>query len=333
MVLIIAEVGVNHNGDLNNAKKLIDIAAEAGANVVKFQTFKSEELTTNYAPLADYQTLNSPELKNQSLLLKKLQLSEKDHFSLSDYSREKGIEFLSTAFTVQSVDLLSKIELKRWKIPSGEINNFPLLKKIANLNMPTILSTGMASLGEIEKAIDYMLNNNLDKDNLTILHCTTAYPTSFSDANLKAIKTLKDCFKISVGYSDHTLGIEASIAAVALGATVIEKHITLDRNLPGPDHKASIEPSELFELIKSIRNISLALGDGIKKITKSEILNKNVARKSIVAIKKINKGDLYTLENINLKRPGTGLPPDFLDYLLGKKANRDYKFDQQIDIN
>lgn len=332
MVLIIAEIGVNHNGDINKAKQLIEIAAQAGADVVKFQTFNSEDLTTNYAPLAEYQEQNSPELKDQSNLLKKLELTDSDHFILKNYADKFGIEFLSTAFTVESVDFLSKLGLKRWKIPSGEINNIILLEKIAELNQPTILSTGMSCLGEIETAINTLTSRNLSKDKITILHCNTAYPTPLEDVNLNVIKTLRETFGVNVGYSDHTLGIEVGTAAVALGSTVIEKHITLDRNLPGPDHKASLEPNEFRNLIKNIRNTSIALGSNIKEPTKSEKRNIKIARKSIVASKVIKIGEIFTNDNLTSKRPATGLPPNLMHLIVGKKSNRNYNIDDQIEF-
>ncbi len=333
MVLIIAEIGVNHNGCMDTAKKLIDLSVDAGADIVKFQTFKSEDLTTENAPLAEYQIKNSPELINQKTLLKKLELNHSHHILLKEYSNNAGIEFLSTGFTIQSIDLLAQLGLKRWKVPSGEINNLPLLKKIATQQQPTILSTGMSTLGEVESALNTLLDNNLKKDKITVLHCNTAYPTPMEDVNLKAMQTIKKSFGVNVGFSDHTCGIEASIAAVAMGAQIIEKHITLDKNMPGPDHKASIEPKELFDLVNSIRNIEKALGDGIKKPTKSEIKNIKVARKSIVASNFIKEGELYTKYNLGIKRPGTGIPPTMLDFILGTKSNRQYKPNEIIDLS
>ena len=333
MVLIIAEIGVNHNGCINTAKKLIDVAVKSGADVVKFQTFKADELTNSDAPLAEYQLKNSPEFINQKKLLEELELSEEDHILLKNYSQNLGIEFLSTAFTTQSIDLLVKLGMKRWKIPSGEINNIPLLKKIAIQNQPTILSTGMSTLGEIEFALKTLYDQNLPKKKITLLHCNSAYPTPMEDANLKAMNTIKESFDINVGYSDHTCGIEACIAAVALGAQIIEKHITLNKNMKGPDHKASIEPKELLNLVSSIRNIEKALGDGIKKPRNSEIKNIKVARKSIIASKFIDIGEVYTTENICIKRPGTGIPPTMYDSLLGMKSNRKYKPDEIIELN
>lgn len=333
MVLIIAEIGVNHNGCMDTAKKLIDLSVEAEADIVKFQTFKSDDLTSDLAPLAEYQLKNSPELINQKILLQKLELNNNDHILLKEYSNNAGIEFLSTGFTVQSIDYLAKLGLKRWKVPSGEINNIPLLKKIAIQQQPTILSTGMSTLGEIELALKTLYDNDLEKNKITVMHCNTAYPTPMEDVNLKAMQTIKNCFGINVGYSDHTCGIEASIAAVAMGAEVIEKHITLDKNMKGPDHKASIEPEELHELVKSIRNIEKALGDGIKRPTKSEMKNIKVARKSIVALNYIKKGEPYSEENLCIKRPGTGLPPTMLDLILGTRSNREYKPNDLIDLN
>ncbi len=333
MVLIIAEIGINHNGCMDTAKKLIDLSVEAGTDIVKFQTFKSDDLTTDIAPLAEYQLKNSPELINQKILLQKLELNNNDHILLKEYSINAGIEFLSTAFTLQSIDYLAQLGLERWKVPSGEINNIPLLKKIAMHQQPTIISTGMSTLGEIELALKTLYDNNLEKDKITVMHCNTAYPTPMEDVNLKAIQTIKNCFGINVGYSDHTCGIEASIAAVAMGAQVIEKHITLDKNMPGPDHKASINPEELHELVRSIRNVQKALGDGIKRPTSSEIKNIKVARKSLVASKYIKKGETYSEDNLTIKRPGTGLPPTILDLILGTRSNRDYKPNDLIDID
>ncbi len=333
MVLIIAEIGVNHNGCMKTAKKLIEVAVQSGADIVKFQTFKSDELTTDIAPLAEYQLKNSPEFNNQKKLLSKLELSEKNHILLKNYAEELGIEFLSTGFTIQSIDLLARIGIRRWKVPSGEINNIPLLKKIALQNQPTILSTGMCTLGEIELALKTLYESNLKKENITVLHCNSAYPTPMEDVNLKAIRTIKECFDINVGYSDHTCGIEASIAAVAIGAQIIEKHITLDKNMQGPDHKASIEPEELHNLVSAIRNIEKALGNGIKKPSNSEIKNIKVVRKSIVASNYIEKGERYTTDNLCIKRPGTGLAPTMFDFLLGMKSNRKYNPNDLIELN
>lgn len=333
MVLIIAEAGINHNGCLDTAKKLIDVAARSGADIVKFQTFKSDELTTANAPLAEYQLKNSPELINQKNLLQKLELDYEAHNLLKDYSLKAGIEFLSTAFTLESVDLLAKIGLERWKVPSGEINNIPLLRKIASKNQPTIISSGMATLGEIEFALKILSENNLEREKISVLHCNTAYPTPMEDVNLNAINTIKNSFNINVGFSDHTDGIEASIAAVAIGAKIIEKHITLDKNMTGPDHKASIEPNELDDLVNSIRNIEKALGNGIKVPSASEKVNIKVARKSIVACKLIQKGEEYTNKNLTIKRPGTGLPPTMYDLIIGTKSRRKYEPNELIEFD
>ncbi len=330
MVLIIAEAGINHNGCLDTAKQLIDMAVEAKADIIKFQTFRSEDLTTKYAPLADYQKTNSPQEISQNSMLNKVELSIEDHIFLKNYSDQKGIEFLSTAFTSESIDLLSKVDIKRWKIPSGEINNVYLLRKIAKFNQPVIVSTGMANLGEIENAIETLTSSGLNKEKITILHCTTAYPAPYEEVNLKAIKTIQKCFDVNVGYSDHTLGIEISIAAVSLGASLIEKHITLDRNMEGPDHKASIEKNELINLVKSIRNVENAIGNGIKTPTNSEKKNLNIARKSIVASRSIKKGETYSKENLTFKRPGNGIPPNIVDFIIGSKANKDYEINEQI---
>ncbi len=333
MVLIIAEAGVNHNGCLDTAKKLIDVAARSGADIVKFQTFKAEDLTTDSAPLAEYQIKNSPEFINQKTLLQKLELDLESHKLLKDYATKSGIEFLSTGFTIESIELLAKIGLKRWKVPSGEINNIPLLRRIAAQNQPTIISSGMATLGEIEFALKTLYESDLNKEKISVLHCNTAYPTPMNDVNLKAINTIKKCFDINVGFSDHTAGIEASIAAVAIGAEIIEKHITLDKKMSGPDHKASIEPDELYSLVNSVRNIEKAIGNGLKVPTKSEIKNIKVARKSIIASKYIKKGEVFTDKNLSIKRPGNGLPPTMYDLILGRKSGKYYKPNDLIELD
>ena len=333
MVLIIAEAGVNHNGCLDTAKKLIDVAARSGADIVKFQTFKAEDLTTDSAPLAEYQIKNSPEFINQKTLLQKLELDLESHKLLKDYATKSGIEFLSTGFTIESIELLAKIGLKRWKVPSGEINNIPLLRRIAAQNQPTIISSGMATLGEIEFALKTLYESDLNKEKISVLHCNTAYPTPMNDVNLKAINTIKKCFDINVGFSDHTACIEASIAAVAIGAEIIEKHITLDKKMSGPDHKASIEPDELYSLVNSVRNIEKAIGNGLKVPTKSEIKNIKVARKSIIASKYIKKGEVFTDKNLSIKRPGNGLPPTMYDLILGRKSGKYYKPNDLIELD
>ena len=289
-VFIIAEAGVNHNGDVNLAKKLIDAAVEVGSDAVKFQTFKAEQVISKFAEMAEYQKKNLGKEESQLEMVKKLELKYEDFRYLKSYCHDKGIMFLSSPFDIDSVRFLKDLGLTIFKIPSGEITNYPLLREIGSYRKEVILSTGMASLGEIESALDVLIENGTERKNITVLHCNTEYPTPFEDVNLKAMLTIKEAFKVKVGYSDHTLGIEVPIAAAALGATVIEKHFTLEKSLPGPDHKASLEPHELKSMVKAIRNIERALGNGIKKPSKSEIKNINIARKSIVTKINIKKG-------------------------------------------
>ena len=330
--LIIAEAGVNHNGDINLAKQLIVAAAEAGADVVKFQSFKAENLALENAPMAEYQERNSGRQTSQYEMLKALEISPADHEVLIEHCRTAGIEFFSTAFDIESVQLLSKLKLSRWKIPSGEITNLPYLKSIAREKKPVLLSTGMATLSDIEAAIEVFEENGLNRDQITVLHCTTEYPAPFPSVNLRAMLSIREAFKVSVGYSDHTLGIEIPIAAVALGATVIEKHFTLDQNLPGPDHRASLEPSEFKSMISAIRNIESALGDGIKKPGIEELKIRSVARKSIVAAVDIKCGDVFSEKNLTCKRPGTGISPMHWQKLIGTKATRDYAPNELIEL-
>ncbi|EMN24424.1 N-acetylneuraminate synthase [Leptospira kirschneri] len=330
--LIIAEAGVNHNGDMNIAEKLINVAFDAGVDIVKFQTFNATELASNFAKKADYQISNMQEGGTQVSMLKKLELSVQDHFRLIEICKKKNIQFLSTAFDLKSIDLLIELGLSLWKIPSGEITNYPYLKKIGELNQKIILSTGMANLGEIESALNVLINSGSSLENITILHCTTEYPAPFHEVNLYAMETLKSAFRTKVGYSDHTVGIEVAIAAVALGATVIEKHFTLDKNLPGPDHKASLEPNELKMMVSSIRNIETSMGDGIKKPSSSERKNIPIARKSIVATRNISKGEIFSESNITTKRPGDGLSPMNWDMVIGKQARRDFQIDELIEL-
>jgi N,N'-diacetyllegionaminate synthase len=329
-VFIIAEAGVNHNGEINLAKKLIDVAIEARADAVKFQTFKADEVISSFAPMAEYQKKNLGKEETQLEMVKELELSFEDFVELKKYCDEKGIMFLSTPFDIQSARFLKDLDLEIFKIPSGEITNYPLLREIGSYKKKVILSTGMADLGDIEDAIDVLLEFGTKREDITLLHCNTEYPTPMEDVNLRAIITLREAFKVNVGYSDHTLGIEIPIAAVALGATVIEKHFTLDKNLPGPDHKASLEPYELKAMVKAIRNIEKALGTGIKKPSKSEIKNINIARKSIVAKRNIKKGEIFTDENITTKRPGTGISPMKWNEVIGKRASRDFRKDEEI---
>ncbi len=332
MVLIIAEAGVNHNGSFRLAKELVDVAKNCGADVVKFQTFKSNNLVTPYTKKALYQNSNNKDNESQFDMLSKLELTFDQQIDLKNYCDEKNIEFLSTAFDLESLDLISKMNLKRLKIPSGEITNLPYLRKIGSLGKPIILSTGMSNMQEIRNAINQLQLSGTSRDDISILHCTSEYPAPFFDINLKAMSTIKKEFKVNVGYSDHTLGVEVSFAAVSLGAQIIEKHITLDKNLVGPDHKASLEPQEFRNLVEGIRNISIALGNEEKKITNSEIKNLKIVRKSIVAKKDIKKGELYTKENLTTKRPGIGICPMRWDEIIGKVSNKDYKSDDLIEF-
>ncbi|NRT73696.1 N-acetylneuraminate synthase [Clostridium beijerinckii] len=325
---IIAEAGVNHNGSIELAKQLVDIAADAKVDVVKFQTFKSENLVCKYTSKAEYQKKTTSKDESQFIMLKKLELDIESHKILMDYCRNKGIMFLSTAFDLESIELLNKLGLELFKIPSGEITNYPYLKRIGSLKKKVILSTGMSCLKEIEEAVKVLKENGTN--NITVLHCNTEYPTPMDDVNLNAMKTIKEELDVEVGYSDHTLGIEVSIAAVAMGAKVIEKHFTLDRNMEGPDHKASLEPNELKAMVKSIRNIEKALGNGVKVPSKSEIKNLNMARKSIVANKNIKKGERFTEENLACKRPGNGLSPMKWTQVVGKSAIKDFEKDEMI---
>lgn len=329
--LIIAEAGVNHNGSIEMAKQLIDAAAVAGVSYVKFQTFKAEKLVTKEAKQAEYQQRNAAD-SSQYTMLKKLELTPRQHEELVAHCKQKGVRFLSTAFDLESIEYLHSLNLGLWKIPSGEITNYPYLKKIAQYGEPVIMSTGMCSMGDVEQALNVLLKNGLTKEQISLLHCNTEYPTPMRDVNLKAMLQLRDNFGVKVGYSDHTKGIEVPIAAVALGAEVIEKHFTLDRTLPGPDHKASLEPNELKAMVDAIRNIEQALGDGQKHVSASEEKNIAIARKSIVAAKDIKRGELLTEENLTTKRPGSGISPMRWEELIGTKAIRDFKEDELIEI-
>ncbi|WP_127023277.1 N-acetylneuraminate synthase [Flagellimonas beolgyonensis] len=330
-VLIIAEAGVNHNGDIELAKALIDVAANAGADYVKFQTFNSKKLASKNALMADYQTKNTGNQRSTQFdMLRKLELSKESHYLLKEYSEVKGIQFLSTGFDLESLQFLFDFGLDLFKIPSGEITNLPYLKKIGGFGKQTILSTGMADMIEISDALNVLTASGTKKSDITILHCNTEYPTPMHDVNLRAMKTIGKELDVKIGYSDHTLGIEVPIAAVAMGATVIEKHFTLDRNMKGPDHKASLEPDELINMVQSIRNIELALGSFEKAPTRSESKNKIIARKSIVASKNIKKGELFTEHNLTIKRPGNGISPMKWDQILGTRAAIDYNEDDLI---
>ena len=330
--LIIAEAGVNHNGDINLAKKLIDVAAQAGVDYVKFQTFKAEKLVTEKAKQAHYQEKNIGNVgETQFAMLKKLELDLDTHNLLIAYCKEKGVKFLSTAFDLDSVDLLNELGIDVFKIPSGEMTNLPYLEKIAGLGKPVILSTGMCTIGDVERAYNVFIDGGIAQEDLSILHCNTEYPTPMEDVNLKAMNTLGQAFDVRYGYSDHTLGIEVPIAAVARGASVIEKHFTLDKQMQGPDHKASLEPNELIAMVRAIRNIEAALGSSIKQPSKSEKKNIVLGRKSIVASLHIKKGELLTLENLTVKRVGIeGITPMEWYHVLGQVANKNYKPDEII---
>lgn len=332
-VLIIAEAGVNHNGDIVQAKKLIDAAAEAGVDYVKFQTFKASKLVTKSAQRADYQNTNTGDADSQYEMLKKLELSEEAHRELISYCNKKGIQFLSTGFDLDSLDFLNNIGINLFKIPSGEITNLPYLRKIASFKKPVVMSTGMASMTEVKDAFDVLTQEGVAKSAIHIVHCNTEYPTPMQDVNLKAMNAIGKELDVKIGYSDHTLGIEVPIAAVALGATVIEKHFTLDRNLPGPDHRASLEPDELKAMVTAIRNIEKALsGSGRKEPSPSEMKNKTVARKSIIASRAIKKGEKLTAANLSIKRPGNGISPMRWDAVLGKNAVRDFKEEELLEL-
>ncbi|WP_106829659.1 N-acetylneuraminate synthase [Parabacteroides pacaensis] len=331
--LIIAEAGVNHNGSIVQAKQLIDAAADAGVDYVKFQTFKTENLVLKSARKADYQQNNMHDGNDsQYCMLKKLELSPEQHKELISYCNERGVKFFSTAFDFGSIDFLASLHLGLWKIPSGEITNYPYLRKIAGFHEPVILSTGMSTLEEIKSAMEVLVNYGLQKEQITVLHCNTEYPTPMRDVNLSAMNEMRQQLGLTIGYSDHTQGIEVPIAAVALGAEVIEKHFTLDRNLPGPDHKASLEPLELKAMVSAIRNIEQAVGVSHKAVSVSEAKNKAVARKSIIAARTIKKGEIFTEENLTVKRPGNGISPMRWPDVIGLIATRDFEEDELIEL-
>ncbi|MCX7986412.1 MAG: N-acetylneuraminate synthase [Bacteroidales bacterium] len=330
--IIIAEAGVNHNGSFELAKKMVDVASEAGVDFIKFQTFTGEKVISRFAPKAEYQINQTGSEESQLEMVKKLELSEEQHEELLKYCQQKNIKFLSTPFDLDSIDLLDRLGLDTLKIPSGEINNLPFLRKIGGLNKKIIMSTGMASLGEVETAIEVLVKAGTQRANISLLHCTTEYPAPIEDVNLKAIPTMREAFQLPVGYSDHTLGIEVSIAAVAMGACIIEKHFTLDKNMEGPDHKASLEPEELKQLVKAIRNTEKALGHGRKEPSPSELKNIPIARKSIVAKRDIVRGERFSDENITVKRPGNGISPMMWDFVIGKIATKDFREDELIEL-
>lgn len=329
-VFIIAEAGVNHNGSIEIAKEMIDVAVKAGADAVKFQTFKTEELVCRNAPKTEYQNATTDRRESQFDMLKKLELTPAMHKTLIDYCNEKNILFLSTPFDMESIKYLVDLGIDIIKIPSGEITNYPYLKAVGETRKKVIISTGMSNLGEVEKAVNVLEESGTC--DIIVLHCNTEYPTPYCDVNLRAMLTIKEALQVKVGYSDHSKGIEVPIAAVALGAAVIEKHFTLDKGMEGPDHKASLDPDELRQMIQSIRNIEVALGNGKKEPSESERKNIDIVRKSIVARRNIEKGDLYSEENLTVKRPGTGISPMYWNEILGKASNKKYKMDEMIEI-
>lgn len=331
-VFIIAEAGVNHNSSLKTAKKMVDVAVSAGADAVKFQTFNAESLVSKYAPKAGYQKISTGKDESQLEMIKRLELGFNAHKELFQYCRQKKIIFFSSPFDLKSIDLLARLGLKIFKIPSGEITNLPYLRRIGSLRKKLIISTGMSTLNEVEDSLDVLVKSGTKKQDITVLHCNTEYPTPFKDVNLLAMLTIKNKLGVNVGYSDHTPGIEISVAAAALGATVIEKHFTLAKNMPGPDHKASLEPGEFRQMVNLIRNIEKALGSGRKAPSRSELKNKPAARKSIVALRPIKKGEIFGEKNITVKRPGTGISPMKWDEVLGRRAKRDFKEDELIRI-
>ncbi len=332
-VLIIAEAGVNHNGSMQIAKQLVDKAVEAGVDIIKFQTFKSEKLVSKAARQAEYQQRNIGKRdESQLAMLKKLELSVEAHHELMDYCKERNIRFWSTAFDMESIDFLHSLNMGLWKIPSGEITNYPYLKKIASFHEEVILSTGMCELSDIEAALNVLIDEGVKKEQITVLHCNTEYPTPYQDVNLKAMLEIGEKFGVKVGYSDHTQGIEVPIAAVALGASVIEKHFTLDKTMEGPDHKASLEPEELKAMVSAIRHIEQALGSGHKIISESERKNIEIARKSIVAACPIKKGEALTEENLTVKRPGNGISPMRWNEVVGTTAIKDFEEEEMIEL-
>ncbi|KXS40471.1 MULTISPECIES: N-acetylneuraminate synthase [unclassified Candidatus Frackibacter] len=325
---IIAEAGVNHNGSLDIAKQLVDAAVEAEVDAVKFQTFRAENLVSKQAPKAQYQLQTTDKEESQFDMIKKLELSLDDHLKLKEYCEDRDILLLSTPFCFKSVDIIDDLGLELYKVGSSDTTNLPLLKYIAKKGKPIILSTGMCTLAEVEEAVNMILATGNDR--LILLHCVSNYPAKYQNVNLKAINTMRQAFKLPVGYSDHTLGIEIPVAAVAMGAVVIEKHFTLDNNMEGPDHKASLEPDELKQMVQSIRNIEKALGDGIKKPAESEIANIKVARKSLVVNTELKSGEDLNKEVLDIKRPGTGINPKFLNTVLGMEVKKDLKADQVL---
>ncbi len=329
--IIIAEAGVNHNGSLDTALRLVDAAAASGADYVKFQTFKAEKIVTNAGKTAEYQKENT-KADSQVDMLRRLELPYDDFKIIADHCKQKGIGFLSTPFDIESIDFLKSLHMDYMKVPSGEITNLPYLKKIVQLRMPIILSTGMCGLADVESALQVFYDGGVSRNDITVLHCNTEYPTPFADVNLRAMLTLHEAFGVNIGYSDHTPGIVVPIAAVALGATVIEKHFTLDKTMDGPDHIASLNPEELSEMVRGIRHVAMALGSPYKRVSPSEKKNMTAARKSIVANSEIKKGEILSERNLTVKRPGNGISPMQWDSIVGRKATRDYQPDDLIEF-
>ncbi|WP_274950006.1 N-acetylneuraminate synthase [Bacteroides cutis] len=331
-VIIIAEAGVNHNGDYELAKQLVLNAKEAGVDYVKFQTAKPELVISRFAEMAEYQKTNTGMVESQLEMCKKIHLKLEDYKPLKTFCEEVGVKFISTPFDLLSIDVLESLDMDFWKVPSGEVTNYPYLVKIANTHRPVVMSTGMCEVEEVRDAVNVLLDNGLTRDQVSLLHCNTEYPTPFEDVNLKAMNDLVREFGLKVGYSDHTIGIEVPIAAVAMGAEIIEKHFTLDHNMPGPDHKASLEPGELKAMVNAIRNIEKAMGDGKKHVSNSERKNIAVARKSIIAARDIKKGEVLTEENLTVKRPGNGINPMRWNEVVGKNAIHDFVEDELIEL-
>lgn len=331
-VYIIAEAGVNHNGELQKAFQLIDVASDAGVDAVKFQTFNPDSLVTPDAGKADYQKQTTDAQESQHEMLQRLALSHADHYELIKYCKERKVVFLSSPFDIDSVNFLDSLHLPFFKIPSGEITNLPYLRHVASKNKPVVISTGMARMGEVESALRILMDAGLRREQISILHCTTEYPAPFNEVNLRAMRTMAQAFGCRIGYSDHTPGIEISVAAVAMGATIIEKHFTLDKNMEGPDHKASLEPDELKSLVASIRNVEVALGTGFKEPSLAELKNTTIARKAIVAATDIKPGEIFTEQNLTSKRISmVGISPLRWDEMIGRKAARSYHKDEAID--
>lgn len=331
-VIIIAEAGVNHNGNYELAKQLVIKAKEAGVDYVKFQTAKPELVISKFAEMAEYQKVNTGKVESQLEMCKKIHLKLEDYKPLKAFCEEVGVKFISTPFDLVSIDVLEELDMDFWKVPSGEVTNYPYLVKIAKTHRPVVMSTGMCEVDEVRAAVDVLLENGLTRDQISLLHCNTEYPTPFQDVNLAAMIDLASELGLSVGYSDHTVGIEVPIAAVAMGARVIEKHFTLDHNMEGPDHKASLEPDELKKMVDSIRNIEKAIGDGKKHVSDSERKNIAIARKSIIAARNIKKGELLTEDNLTVKRPGNGINPMRWNEIVGKIAVRDFVEDELIEL-